>query len=812
VEVVAPLQLGELLRDYRRAAGLTQEQLAERSGVSPRSISEMERGGEHVPRPDTVALLARALGLGGSSRKELESSVQVRRKAVQLERRGHGPAPAEHARTKHNLPRALTSFVGREPELDRLADVLATTPLLTLVGAGGIGKTRLAQELAQGHQARFPDGCWMVELAALEDPVLVPSAIVAAIGLCDHGTQDLTSMLTEYVGRKQMLLILDNCEHLVQACAQLAAHLLSTCPGLHILATSREPLLIPGETTWQVSPLTAPALVHQGSLEHLGANPAVKLFVDRARAAAEVDFTPENAASIARICNTVDGIPLAIELAAAWTRTLSLQQLADKLDADASLLRVPNRMGPPRHRALHATIDWSYALLNTQERTLLSRLSVFAGGWTLQTAEDVCSGGGIAGAEVLDLLGRLVEKSMVLVDTRRSEARYRLLEPIRQYACDRLEALDEAAEYRQRHAAHFLVLAGGGPENPVGAEEVASLDRHEAEHANLRVALRWALSHGQVSKALQAAAELYRYWERRGHFQEGCVWLEEGLAHTGAAAVSPTVRSGALNALAFLYWRSGSAGRARPAAEQALALSRTAGDTKGVAQALLNLGMVAYLRSNYAQAVTYLEASVASARQVGRAPMLSVALAFLGRALLWLSGPIDGVAIVLRESMQLAQATQSRYASGHALAASGDLRWMQGSAADAVDLWKRALTAFAELADRRGIAGCLERLAVASLSADQAEAAAWLFGAADAQHAALDMQLRRERPIDHAHFATWAQQESARVAFGSAWLSGQSASLSESVAYGLNAAAGFIEPMAGWTFLAAEEDDDSQAA
>jgi predicted ATPase len=523
----------------------------------------------------------------------------------------------------------------------------------------------------------------------------------------------------------------------------------------------------------------------------------VRLFFDRARAAgATINLTPANAPAVARICRSVDGIPLAIELAAAWAHVLSIQQLADRLNEDVGLLHSTSRQVPPRHRAMRATIDWSYELLTERQQQLLNRLSVFAGGWTLQAVEEVCRDADVERADVLDLLGQLVEKSMVVAEAHHVETRYRMLEPIAQYASERLEASGEAYAYREQHAAYFLNLATSGPVNPVGPEEIDSLDRFERDHSNLRVALRWALDHAETAQALQAATALFRYWERRGHFHEGCAWLEQALARESAGSASAVVRAGALNALAFLYWRGGAVSRAGPVADEALALSQAVGHARRVAQALVNLGMAAYLRSDYRQAVGFLEEAVTLAREVDRIPLLSVALAFLGRALLWLRGPGDArVSLVLVESLRLADSVGSRYASGHALATTGDQEWLMGHASHSVALWRRALSAFAELVDRRGIAGCLERLAMALAAAGKHETAAWLFGAADAQHGGLGIQLRGDEAVDHAHFATWAQQEEARHASAAAWSLGQSASVGESVTRALNATAGLLEQM-----------------
>jgi non-specific serine/threonine protein kinase len=770
-------QFGELLREYRRAAGLTQEELAERAGVSPRSISELERGGAHVPRRDTIALLARALGLSGESLEAFEALVEDRRKA-------RTPAEQERSRVRplssfstsqasgpgrHNLPRALTSFVGRDPELNEIGALLDTAPLLTLIGAGGVGKTRLAQELVRRRASSHADGSWVVEVGELTDAALLPGAVAESIGLRDLQTRNLTDALAAYLGRKHLLLVLDNCEHLIDACADLVVQLLRRCARLQVLATSREPLSIPGEITSLVLPLDLPT--------------ATRLFADRAAVANhDLVLSQDNAPAIERICLAVDGIPLALELAAARTRMLTLQQIAQRLDHDAAVLATTRRVGPPQHRTIRATIDWSHDLLGAQEQILLRRLSVFAGGWTLDMAEAVCAGDGISRAEVLDLLAQLVDKSMVLVDARGGVGRYRLLEPIRQYALDRLEASGEVGEFRARHAAAMFALARSGPEQAQGPDEIRALDRVALEHANLRVALRWALTNQRTEEALDSATWLFRFWERRGHFREGCDWLEQGLAQPDAESVSPGVRVRSLNALAFLYWRGGEADRATPLAEEALVAARRHAHRRGEAQALVNLGMAAYLQHDYATAIARLEESVPKARESDALPLMSVGLTFLARTLFWVHGAADlRVQTMLHEALELAESINSHYAAGHALATLGDVRWAQGEAEPAVTLWRRALGVVCELDDRRGIAGCLERLALVVASRGQSEQAAWLFGAADGQHSALGIGRRADDEVDHAHFVTTNEPNDLRAQFGEAWADGQAASVEASI-------------------------------
>jgi predicted ATPase/DNA-binding XRE family transcriptional regulator len=476
-----PVQFGEVLRNHRRAAGLTQEELAERAGVSPRSISGLERGEGATPRRDTVSQLVQALGLDGAQRAEFQAMV--------ARRRPPGPRllPSSPVSirlgddSRHNLPRSLNSFVGRDQEMRELGPILETAPLVTVVGAGGVGKTRLGRELARMHAAAFADGAWLVELAELAEPALVAGAVAAAVGMPAVQPRDTLGALTEYLRHKHMLLVLDNCEHLVAACAELLSSLLRVCPNLHVLATSREPLAISGEIIWLLRPLQLPDANVPLSANQVTSTPAVKLFLERARAVnPSLDLTDDNAAAVARVCVAVDGIPLAIELAAARTRVVTVEQLSEILEHDVYILGGPSRGGAPRHRTIRATIDWSHDLLGEQEQILLRRLSVFSGRWTLEMAEEVCSGSGIDREDVLDVLAQLVDRSMVLVDARDVVARYRLLEPIRQYALERLEAAGEATQFQARCAASLYA------QGPAVTQGISHVYRQDICHEHVR--------------------------------------------------------------------------------------------------------------------------------------------------------------------------------------------------------------------------------------------------------------------------------------------------------------------------------------
>jgi len=406
---------------------------------------------------------------------------------------------------KHNLPAPRSSFVGRETELRNVKRDLAMTRLLTLTGVGGCGKTRLALEMARELVGAYPDGVWLVELAALSEGALVAQALASVLGMQEQPDRSLTDALVDFLRTKRALLVLDNCEHLVDAVARLADVLLDSCHHLRVLATSRESLNVEGELSWLVPSLSAPSLLQSPKVEELAGYESVRLFVERARHRNPAfSLTPENSHAVARICGRLDGIPLAIELAAARVG-LSVEQIATRLDDSLRLLSAGSRTASPRQRTLRGTLDWSYELLSMPEQSLFCRLSVFAGGWTLQAAE-VVGAGDTQHGDVVDLLSRLVDKSLVVAETTGiGGARYRMLEPIRQYAQEKLEESGEAEEVRSQHASFFLALAEEAEPGLRGPEDAEWLERLEAEHDNMRAALSWALERGQTELGLRLA-------------------------------------------------------------------------------------------------------------------------------------------------------------------------------------------------------------------------------------------------------------------------------------------------------------------
>jgi predicted ATPase/DNA-binding SARP family transcriptional activator/DNA-binding CsgD family transcriptional regulator len=517
-----------------------------------------------------------------------------------------GPSDA----AKHNLPAPMTGFVGREREMVEVKRALAMTRLLTLTGAGGAGKTRLSLEVARDLAGAYPeDGVWLVELASLSDGQLVAQEAANVLGVQERPGEPLLGTLSEALAGKEMLLVLDNCEHVVDAGARLVDTLLASCPRLRVLATSREPLGVSGEVNWTVPPLTLPGDTTNGGLtaDALMRYEAVRLFAERARLRLPgFEVTAENAGAVARVCRKLDGMPLAIELATARMGVLAVEQVAQRLEVSLDVLKGTSRSAAPRQRTLRATLRWSYDLLSEDERTFFRRLSVFVGGWTLEVAEAVCSRGGIEEDDVLDLLGGLVDKSLVVAGGITSGAlRYRMLEPIRQYAQELLEQGEQAEEVRDRHGAYFLALAEEAEPKLTGEQQAVWVERLEAEHDNLREALSRFLEWREGRTALRLGAALWRFWHVRGYLSEGAKWLKRVLVEVEPAASGARVK--ALEGMGWTFQYQGDQERAKATYEEMLVLSRELGDKGNVATALNSLGTVAAMQGHNERARTLLQ-------------------------------------------------------------------------------------------------------------------------------------------------------------------------------------------------------------
>ncbi|MFI8239393.1 BTAD domain-containing putative transcriptional regulator [Streptomyces sp. NPDC085866] len=524
------------------------------------------------------------------------------------------------AAPRHRLPAPATALIGREREMAEVEKLLGRGRLLTLTGAGGCGKTRLALAVAARRGDDFRDGAWFVDLGGLAEPHLVPEVVAAALGLQLPPSGGREALLAQLDGR-ELLLVLDNCEHLIDACAALASEVLARCPGVLVLATSREPLRSYGERTFRVPSLGLPDPRRLPGVEELGRFASVRLFVERA-GDADPGFrlTPGNAEAVAQICFRLDGMPLALELAAARVPVLAPRQIAERLDDALALLGRGGRRGATRQETLLATLEWSHRLLDEEERRLFRRLAVFAGGFSLAAAEEVCADGA-HDTSVLDLLGRLADKSLVWAEPRQDEVRYRLLETIRQYAAERLRAAGELAATEARHRRFYLELAEARDrEPPTGICGATSLEL-EADYGNLRAALRSFLRH-EPDSALRLAVALRSFWPERGRLAEGRRWLEDALA----AAPEPTLaRARALMGRAVLAVRLGDGSPLKDIGEQIVGIHRLRADPAALAYAHCQQAILLWMRGTWDRARTALDLARTLAHDAGDPSVLAAA-------------------------------------------------------------------------------------------------------------------------------------------------------------------------------------------
>jgi predicted ATPase/DNA-binding CsgD family transcriptional regulator len=613
-----------------------------------------------------------------------------------------------------NFPVQLTSFIGREREIADIKRLLFTSHLVTLTGAGGSGKTRLAIQIANLVNEKFSDGVWLVDLVPLREPGFVPQLVAQVFGLRLSTDHPLMETLLNFVHSKQLLLMLDNCEHLSEACGLLAQVLLSQAPELRILATSREPLAITGETTYLVSGLAWPTSKGlKDKLEDLLQYDAVRLFVERARAISPYfNLTPENAGATVETCQRLDGLPLALELASARVNAITVQEIADRLDDRFNLLISAQRRGyEPRHSTLRAAIDWSYALLTVEEQALLRRMAVFEAGCTLDTAESVCSGEDIAAQDILDLVSSLVSKSLVVAETvGRTQARYRLLETIREYALEKLEAADEIAQLRDRHLNHYLARAEEAAPKLGDAYQHLWLNWLEGELENLRASLAWALESARIEAGLRIAIAIIRFWEIRGYVQEGMVWFERLLAQVDER-ISLTVRVNALTFASFLAMFLDNASTATTYGREAVALAEAAGEQgqQVLPLALAALASGARTMKDFPTAFAIQERFIAWARESGDVFYLGMSLLAQGEVLIEL-GSYDEARILLDESLALARQAGDAFRSAHALNSLGDLARCQENYQQALTVYDESAALLDEIGAQRDRASVLLNL------------------------------------------------------------------------------------------------------
>jgi predicted ATPase/DNA-binding XRE family transcriptional regulator len=600
------ISFGEWLRKQRRALDLSRQAIADQVGCAEVTLRRIE-GGTLRPSKELANLLLENLGIPEHERSKWFSFA-----------RGLSGFPSQSSpllkRQKSNLPAQLTTFIGREKEQLDVIRLIAKYRLVTLTGSGGVGKTRLSLKMGEQVLGGYSDGVWLVELAPILDPVLVPRTTAIAVGLRDEPQRPVIDMLSDYLLKKQVLIILDNCEHLLEAGAQLADTLLKHCPHLKILATSREVLGILGEAVYRVPSLVLPDL--QQSLDNLRGYESVRLFEERARLV-QFDFSlaSENAPAVAKICTRLDGVPLAIELAAARVSTFSAEEIEERLQESFSFLTSGNRTALPRHQTLRAAIDWSYDLLSPTEQTLFRRLAVFVNGWTLEAAESVCSDDNIKVEVVVDLLIQLRDKSLVVVEEKQNSTRYRMLETVRQYAAGKLFESGESDTLRDRHLEYFLNLAETAEPYITGPEQVEWLPLLDADYDNFRFALESSLSNDMAEPALNLCKALAWYWVIRCYWLEGMHWTIRALEkHAKQESKNEKIaRARALCCLASLEAQLGNSSKQILApAKLSLSLSLETSDKKDIAIARYYVGIgIAYGEEDDEQAIVLMEQSFA---------------------------------------------------------------------------------------------------------------------------------------------------------------------------------------------------------
>ncbi|MGC4045457.1 MAG: tetratricopeptide repeat protein [Armatimonas sp.] len=611
----------------------------------------------------------------------------------------------------NNLPQQVTSFIGREKELAEVRGRLAKTKLLTLTGAGGSGKSRLALQTAADLLEAFPDGAWLVELAPLADSNLVVSTVASVLGVKEEPSKPILTTLTDSLREKTLLLVLDNCEHVLDASAKLADTLMRSCPGVKILATSREGLGIAGEAAYRVPSLSLPEPKQAQTAESLSQFEAVQLFIERAvQTQPNFAVTNANAPALASVCFRLDGIPLAIELAAARARSLSVEEINNKLDQRFRLLTGGSRTALPRQQTLRSLIDWSYDLLNEAEKALLCRLSVFAGGWTLESAEVVCSGEVVEDWEVLDLLTSLCDKSLAIAEEQVGVTRYRLLETVRQYARDLLLESREGETYRSRHLDCFLELAEAAELEFQGANQGQWLNRLEVEHENLRAGLDWSLGEGQegAKKTLRFCGALMRFWESRGYLSEGRDWCTRAL-NAPEGQEHSKVRARALITSSTLAYRQGDYGMADTCSQESLAISRELGDQGGIADSLGDLGVIATTQGDNASARAYMEESLTIFREMGDSDRISRVLNNLG-TVARRQGDYAASHVYYEESLALRRKMGDRGGVAMSLGNLGINAQHHGDLVAARAFYEESLAIYRELGSRTFIASALNHL------------------------------------------------------------------------------------------------------
>ena len=851
---------GDWLQQRRRALDLTQAELARQVGCSAITLRKLEAEERRpskqiaerladvlqVPLDERPVFLRFARGDPFAAPSGPSAASQTTQPPELPEAARHDNAPALlspvvgrvlHGNSRfqdgygHNLPLQLTSFIGREKETAEVRRLVSTGRLVTLTGAGGSGKTQLAVEAADGLLDEFADGVWLVELAPLADATLVPETVAAVLGHREVPGRSVLDVLLEQLRPRQLLLLLDNCEHLIQGCAELAETLLRACPYLTILATSREPLGVAGEISFHVPSLSLPDPNQFDAIDKVTQSEAARLFIQRALAVLPgFTLTSANAPAVAQVCRRLDGIPLAIELAAARLRMLPVEQIAARLDDSFRLLTGGSRTALPRHQTLQALIDWSYQLLSASEQILLRRLAVFAGGFTLEAAEAVGAGDAIPADGVVGLLARLIDKSLVLADAPEGgvTARYRQLETIRQYAWAKLAASGEAEAARKRHATYYLTLAEAGvSSNPIQDTPPGWQERMQTEQVNLRAAVTWSQAAiGRAELGLRLTLAAAGYYSTRSYESEWHGWLEWALAHAdgvehrpargrllfhlgsrlafqgnyagGKACMTNSLKlfqelgdrqwsAWVLGRLGWLAREQGDAAPARLRLEETVALYRELGDEQGIGGQLVTLGEVAVLQEDTAWATSLLEEGLALVRKQGHPDSIGWALNHLGHVA-QIRGEYEQATRLHEDSLPLFRQRGARYLGlAWAYQGLGETALAQGKTTRARTHLTKALVLFHDFGHGPSIAWCLAGLAGVAVLDEEPERAAQLWGAAEALRQSIGARHAPAARATRERLMAAAREQMGEGDFMAAWAQGQAMTSEQAIEMALEA-------------------------
>jgi predicted ATPase/class 3 adenylate cyclase len=724
----------------------------------------------------------------------------------------------------NNLPLQLTSFIGREWEHEDVRDKITTSRLVTLIGPGGTGKSRLALQVAAELTDNFNQGVWFVDLSALTDPSLLAQSVATELSIRERAQLPLIDTLAEEIGDKEILLILDNCEHLIEACAHFADTLLRDCPGLRILATSREALRVGGEMMISLQPLETPNPEYLPASEMISQYDAVRLFIDRSEAVSpEFAIDKTNALAVAQICHRLDGNPLAIELAAARMGALSPQMILDRLDDRFRLLSRGDRLVLPRHQTLEAVIDWSYDLLTEQEQALFRRLGVFAGSWTLEAAESLCCGEGVTQWQILDLMTGLVDKSLVQVDRSLEEIRYRMLETVRQYAWQKTSVENEIEEIRSRYIAYYLNLAEEGEKKSYWGGDTSLPKRLAVDFDNFRAALTWCFEDPETysESGLRLAGALWIVWWTFGYLNEGRDWLEKAIK---VDVIDGAARAKALTNVGCVAWQQGDYQIADVYTEESIAIYRDQliEDRQGLANAIHIRGHVLFDQKDYALARSLFEESLTKFRQLGEEDNICLLVSDLGKVdyhegdyqsakmrfeeclliarkredltniasnllrigdIARLERDYDRAADYYEESLEIVRDMEWNLELASNMHKLGYIARFRGDFQKAGNLFIESLTMQQSMGNKQGVIECLVGIAGVATVAGYPEEAVRLFAAAEASLAAIGAPLGPADIAEQERDLSIAQERLSPAEFSNAWSLGTRYSFEHAIVF-----------------------------